>query len=90
MRPLVEAVRNTFVYYASNNPGAGIEVAVLTGGGAQLPGLDRYLASTSRLTVVAGDPLAALKVAATASLDDAERQPPLLATPIGLAYGVAA
>ena len=90
VRPLVEAIRNTFVYYSSNNPGAGIEVAVLTGGGAQLPGLDRYLASTSRLTVVPGDPLAALRVAASAQLADVDRQSPLLATPIGLAYGVAA
>ncbi|WNB87384.1 type IV pilus assembly protein PilM [Cellulomonas sp. ATA003] len=90
VRPLMEAVRNTFVYYASNNPGAGIEVAVLTGGGSQLPGLDRYLESTSRLTVVAGDPLAALKVAATAHLEDAVGHSPSLATPIGLAYGVAA
>jgi type IV pilus assembly protein PilM len=90
VRPLVEAIRNTFVYYASNNPGAGIEVAVLTGGGSQLPGLDRYLATTSRLPVEAGDPLAALKVAASAQLVDAERESPLMATPIGLAYGVAA
>lgn len=90
VRPLMEAVRNTFVYYASNNPGAGIETAVLTGGGAQLPGLDRYLASTSRLAVVPGDPLAALKVAASAELADVDRISPLLATPIGLAYGVAA
>jgi type IV pilus assembly protein PilM len=90
VRPLMEAVRNTFVFYASNNPGAGIEVAVLTGGGSQLPGLDRYLASTSRVTVVAGDPLASLKVAGSANLDDMGGQTPFLATPIGLAYGVAA
>lgn len=90
VRPLIEAVRNTFVYYASNNPGAGIEVAVLTGGGSQLPGLDRYLASTSRLTVVAGDPLEGLRVAATPDLADVAERAPYLATPIGLAYGVAA
>jgi type IV pilus assembly protein PilM len=90
VRPLMEAVRNTFVYYASNNPGAGIEVAVLTGGGSQLPGLDRYLASTSRLTVVAGDPLSSLKVAGPAAGQDIARQSAFLATPIGLAYGVAA
>lgn len=90
VRPLVEAIRNTFVFYASNNPGAGIELVVLTGGGSQLPGLDRYLASTTRLPVVTGDPLAALTVAATANLDDAGHQAPFLATTIGLAYGVAA
>ena len=37
VRALVESVRNTFVYYASNNPGAGIDVCVLTGGGSHLP-----------------------------------------------------
>ena len=89
VRPLVEAIRNTFVYYASNNPGAGIETAVLTGGGAQLPGLDRYLAATSRLTVVAGDPLAAVKVAATAHFD-VDPASAFAATPVGLALGVAA
>ncbi|WP_129338927.1 type IV pilus assembly protein PilM [Cellulomonas endophytica] len=90
VRPLVEAIRNTCVYYSSNNPGAGVEVAVLSGGGARLRGLDRYLASTSRLTVVHGDPLAALKVAATAHLDAAAAQQASLTTPVGLALGVAA
>jgi type IV pilus assembly protein PilM len=90
VRPLIEAIRNTFVYYASNNPGAGIEVAVLTGGGSQLPGLDRFLASTSRLTVVAGDPLSSIKVAGTPQLENVAQRAAYLATPIGLAYGVAA
>jgi type IV pilus assembly protein PilM len=88
--PLLEAVRNTFVYYAGSNPGAGIEVAVLTGGGSQLPGLDRYLAGSSRLPVVAGDPLSSLKVAGTAQPDEIAHRAPCLATSIGLAYGVAA
>lgn len=90
IRPLVEAVRNTFVYYASNNPGAGIEVAVLSGGGSQLPGMGRYLASTSRLSVVPGDPLASLRVDDTPQLAGVADRAALLATPIGLAYGVAA
>src|SRR5665647_2467040 len=38
VRPLIEAVRNTFVYYAGGHLGAGIDVVVLTGGGAHLPG----------------------------------------------------
>ena len=46
---LIEAVRNTFVYFATSNPGAGIDVVVLTGGGSHLPGLGQYLSSASRL-----------------------------------------
>ncbi|WP_250442757.1 type IV pilus assembly protein PilM [Actinotalea sp. C106] len=88
-RTLVEAVRNTFVYYAGNNPGAGIDVALLTGGGGLLPGLGQYLSTASRLPVAFGDPLATLKVSGAA-----ERNLPssssLLAIPVGLAFGVAA
>lgn len=89
VRPLIEAVRNTFVYYASNNPGAGIDLVVLTGGGAQLPGLGQYLASASRLAVSLGDPLASLRVSKTAGVDLAQHAS-ALTMPVGLAYGVAA
>ncbi len=90
VQPLAEAIRNTFVYYASNNPGAGIELTVLTGGGSQLPGLDRYLAATTRSTVVAGDPLSSVRVADSAQPELVTQRTPVLATPLGLAYGVAA
>jgi len=90
VRPLVEAVRNTFVYYAGNNPGAGIELAVLTGGGAHLPGLGQYLASTSRLAVSFGDPLAGLKFGRSVLPEQLVPFASLLAVPIGLAMGVAA
>lgn len=89
-RALIEAVRNTFVYYQGNHPGAGIETVVLTGGGCHLPGLGQYLASASRLPVTLGDPLSTLKVhkqVNRAALGDAGS---LVAMPIGLAYGVAA
>ncbi len=90
VRPLIEAVRNTFVYYAGNHPGAGIEVVVLTGGGSLLPGFGQYLSSASRLPVTMGDPLASLRVAKGAHSDALARQSSLLAMPIGLAYGAAA
>lgn len=88
VRPLIEAVRNTFVYYAGNHPGAGIDLVVLTGGGAQLPGLGQYLSSASRLAVTVGDPLSTLKLSKALQGDLARW--PSLALPIGLAYGVAA
>jgi type IV pilus assembly protein PilM len=90
-RNLVETVRNTFVYYAGNNPGAGIDVVVLTGGGAHLPGLGQYLSSASRLPVTLGDPLATLSIARTAgSRDTYSGRESLMALPVGLAFGVAA
>lgn len=88
--PLVEAIRNTFVYYAGNNPGAGIDLVVLTGGGAHLPGLGQYLSSASRLAVSMGDPLAHLRVAKTLGSDVMPEQASMLSMPVGLAYGVAA
>lgn len=88
-RGLVEAIRNTFVYYSSNNPGAGISRALLSGGGAHLPGLGQYLATASRLPTMFGDPLANVRLGSgvAGSLPEA---PSHLALPVGLAYGVAA
>ncbi|QTE28010.1 type IV pilus assembly protein PilM [Pengzhenrongella sicca] len=90
VQPLIEAIRNTFVYYSGNNPGAGIDVAVLTGGGSQLLGFGQYLASATRLRVTTGDPLASLTIAKTARPDLLVPRSSVLAMPIGLAYGVAA
>ena len=88
-RALVEAARNTFVYYSGNNPGAGIDIALLTGGGSQLPGLGQYLSTASRLPVAFGDPLAAMKVSPSVR-DRLPAATGSLAIPVGLAFGVAA
>lgn len=53
----VESVRNTFVYFGQSNPGVAIDVVVLTGGGAHLPGLGQFLSSSARLPVLLGDAL---------------------------------
>jgi type IV pilus assembly protein PilM len=88
---LVEAIRNTFTYYASTSHSGPCELVVLTGGGSQLPGLGQYLASASRLNVTAGQPLATLRVDRGAALHPhhVENQH-ALAIPLGLAFGVAA
>jgi type IV pilus assembly protein PilM len=90
VRALVESVRNTFVYYSSNNPGAGIDVCVLTGGGSHLPGLGQYLSSASRLPVTVGDPLAGLRWGKSVRRETLAGIESLVAVPVGLAYGVAA
>ncbi|NMM16801.1 MAG: type IV pilus assembly protein PilM [Cellulomonas sp.] len=88
---LVEAVRNTFVYYSGNNPGAGLELAVLTGGGAHLPGLGQYLSSASRLAVSLGDPVESMQIGRGIGGREAlAGRESLMAMSIGLAYGVAA
>ncbi|WP_084101407.1 type IV pilus assembly protein PilM [Demequina sp. NBRC 110051] len=54
-RSLVESIRNTFVFYASNNPGAPLEHVVITGGGSLMSGLGQFLASASRVPVSFGN-----------------------------------
>ena len=91
VRTLVESVRNTLVYYQSNMPGATIEVLVLTGGGAHLPGLGQYMSSATRLPATLGNPLATLRQGKLAARDHlAPGRESLFALSVGLAYGVAA
>ncbi|HMO11346.1 MAG TPA: pilus assembly protein PilM, partial [Actinotalea sp.] len=87
---LVEAVRNTLVYYASQHPGAGVELVVLTGGGSYLGGLGQYLSSASRLPVTMGDVLSGVQVARSARLDSLAGLESTFTLPLGLALGVAA
>ncbi|WP_029287161.1 type IV pilus assembly protein PilM [Cellulomonas sp. HZM] len=88
---LVEAVRNTFVYYTSSGHGAGIDLVALTGGGSQLPGLGQYLSSATRLPATVGQPLSTLKHDKASGVDRAllENQH-AIALPLGLAFGAAA
>ncbi len=89
-RTLVESIRNTFVYYASNNPGRAAEVVVLTGGGAYQNGLGQYLSSASRMPVAMGDALSSMNVARTADLSAVAGTESTVTIPLGLALGVAA
>ncbi|MCB2175882.1 MAG: type IV pilus assembly protein PilM [Actinomycetales bacterium] len=87
-RGLVESIRNTFVYYNGNNPGGGIDVVVLTGGGSHLPGFGQYLSTASRLPVTLGDPLEAVRV--PKKIADTLPMSSSLSVALGLAQGVAA
>lgn len=88
---LVEAIRNTFVYYASSHPGAAAEMVLITGGGSHLPGFGQFLSSASRMPVVLGQPLSTLNVAPSAQVTDTTSElQHTLAIPLGLAFGVAA
>lgn len=88
---MVESVRNTFVYYASQHPGAAAQAVHVTGGACQLPGLGQYLSSASRLPVTIGQPLSGVEVSGSASADraliDAQHT---FAVSVGLAMGAVA
>jgi type IV pilus assembly protein PilM len=89
-RTLVEAVRNTFVYFASNNRGEAIEHVILTGGGSLLGGLAQYLATASRLSVSYGNSFARVGLGSKlnpASVRGFEARVPVA---IGLTFGEAA
>lgn len=87
---IIEAIRNTFVYYGANHPGAGIDVVALTGGGSHLPGLGQYISSSTRLPVTLGDGLAGFKFGSGLDRSALTGQESLVALPVGLAFGVAA
>jgi type IV pilus assembly protein PilM len=85
---LIEAIRNTMVYYASSNPGGAVKQIYITGGGTLLPGLGQFMSSASRVSVAVGQPLSTLRVAQSAG--DLSTMQTVLAVPLGLAFGVAA
>lgn len=87
---LVESIRNTFVYYASSNPGAAAVQILLTGGGSQLPGLGQYLSSATRLPVALGQPLSTMSVRGPRLSPALTERQHSLAVSLGLAFGVAA
>ncbi len=89
-RAMVEAIRNTFVYYSGNHPGAVLEGVVLTGGGAHLSGLGQYLSSSSRLPVAIGNPLQDVTIGKAVRPDVLAGRESLVSLPVGLALGVAA
>jgi type IV pilus assembly protein PilM len=87
---MVESIRNTLVYYASNHPGEPIEMAILTGGGAYLNGLGQYISSATRLPVAMADLVASVSVARSAPLGRFPGVESAIAVPLGLAMAVAA
>ncbi|MFW2514318.1 type IV pilus assembly protein PilM [Demequina sp. SO4-13] len=87
MGPLVDSIRNTLVYFASSNPGAGAERIVLTGGGAYLSGFGQALSSATRLPVMIGDPFAGAAIGKKVDAASVTGREAELATVVGLAMG---
>jgi len=88
-RQLVEGIRNTFVYFASSNPGEAPQHMVITGGGSLLGGLGQYLASATRLPVRYGNAFARISVGKKIRPESLQGLEVRAATPIGLAFGEA-
>lgn len=86
---LVDSVRNTLSYFASNNPGLSIETVVLTGGGAHLPGLGQYVASMVRLPVALADPFSTVRIGKNLDRSALGSISSLFTVSVGLGYGVA-
>ncbi|PFG33095.1 type IV pilus assembly protein PilM [Sanguibacter antarcticus] len=87
---LIEAVRNTLSFYAMNNPGGGIEMVLLTGGGASLPGLGQYLSTAARVGVSLASPLSTMKVGALPGNKNNDSWQQTISLALGLAMGAAA
>ena len=84
----VDEIRGSLDYYSASNPGVPVERILITGGGSRLDGLIDRLAAATRLPVLAGDPLAALRIGRTGlDSEQIEFVKPLAAVPVGLALG---
>ncbi|GIG54621.1 type IV pilus assembly protein PilM [Demequina activiva] len=90
MSPLIDSIRNTLVYFASSNPGAGAERIVLSGGGAYMAGFGQALSSATRLPVMIGDPMQGAVVSKKVDAQQFRGREATLATVVGLAMGGAA
>lgn len=85
LNPLIDAVRNTLVYFSSSNPGSALDGIVLTGGGSYVRGFAQALSGATRLPVLVGDPLASLKLSKGFSREAFLGREAELSTVIGLA-----
>jgi type IV pilus assembly protein PilM len=84
----VDEVSGSLDYFAASHPGSRVERILLSGGGSRLDGLIDRLGRDTRLPVVAGDPMANLRIGKT-GLDELQLEfiRPLAAVPVGLALG---
>jgi len=84
----VDEIRGSLDYYSASSPGAPVERILVSGGGSRLDGLLDRLSAAIRVPVVAGDPMANLRIGRT-GLDPSQLDfvRPLAAVPVGLALG---
>ncbi|WP_102508602.1 type IV pilus assembly protein PilM [Sanguibacter massiliensis] len=90
VRNIVDPVVSTLSYYGSQIRGPQISMLVLTGGGAQLPGLGQYLASAARLPATLGSPFSGVQWTKSAGRERFADRESSFAVAVGLALGGAA
>lgn len=90
-KSLIEGIRSSIAFYSQNNPTIPVQVVVLTGGGATVPGLGQTIASATRTQAMMGNPLDGVNVSKKlAGLQSLQGREGSLAMTIGLGMGVAA
>jgi type IV pilus assembly protein PilM len=87
---LLGSLRNTVNYFVNTHTKDPVREIILTGGGAQLPGLPHALGEMARLPVVVGDPFASVKLAHALNADELRKHGSALTVALGLALGSAA
>ncbi|MFF1878189.1 type IV pilus assembly protein PilM [Leifsonia sp. NPDC058230] len=87
---LLTSLRNTVNYFVNTHPDAPVRELVVTGGGAQLPGLTDALSEMTRLPVEVGDPFHTVALSRNLSADVLRQNRSSLAVALGLALGSAA
>jgi type IV pilus assembly protein PilM len=87
---LLGSLRNTISYYANTRPNENVSHIVLTGGGAELPGLREALQEVTRLSVVAADPLSVVSLGRGVSQEALAASRSNYTVALGLALGSAA
>ena len=87
---LLNSLRNTINFYANTRPGELVSQIVLTGGGAQLPGLADALGEMTRLPVAPGDPFSSVALSRNLKAEELRQRRSSLSVALGLALGGAA
>ena len=88
VQDFVDEIMGSLDYFAASQPGSRVQRILVSGGGSRLGGLVERLARDTRLPVLAGDPMANLRLGKT-GLDEMQLEfvRPLAAVPVGLALG---
>ncbi|MDN4616241.1 type IV pilus assembly protein PilM [Leifsonia sp. F6_8S_P_1B] len=87
---LLTSLRNTISYFVNTRPATPVAQLVVTGGGAQLPGLPEALSEMTRLPVAVGDPFHSVALSRHLNADVLRQQRSSLSAAVGLALGSAA
>lgn len=87
---LLTSLRNTVSYFVNTRPTTPVDQIVLTGGGAQLPGLAEALSEMTRIPAAIGDPFHTVALSRHLDATILRQNRSTLSAAVGLALGSAA